>query len=177
MEKLIKIKDAYDKKIHKATIETYIIVVSRICKLFPLIKKCQPNITGIHTGMGTWSFNGYGIGISTEEECKGEEIKIKDVSIDDIVRSGCPDYYYLPVNKALKDICELLDMLVDTDQLNCSTLQDGFDDSGVLFIHSETSNQNNPFATPNKEYYKTCSHYKELIRAHVNISFVESKTN
>jgi len=151
--------------------KTAIKVAKEICRLFPYIKQVQPHITGVDTGMGCWSFIGYGIGFSTEDECKGEIVKIEDVTISDIVNDGSPDWYDFPTNKELKELCELLNFLVDVNGLNCSTWQDGFNDNGIIFIHSETSNQNNPFSIPNKAYHMDSSYYRGLVKQKVPIVF------
>lgn len=157
----------------KATSKAAASVAKKICKLYPAIKKVQPHITGIDTGMGTWSFNGYGIGTSTEDDYIGEEVKINDINISDVISNGSPDWYDFPINKELIEIVKLVDLLVDTGELNCSTWQDGFNENGVIFYHSETSNQNNPFSTPNKEYFMGLEYYKQLVKANVPVCFLD----
>ncbi len=161
------ISSVYENTLVKATGKTAVKVAKKICELYHAIQKVQPHITGINTGMGTWSFNGYGIGMSTEDECEGDEVKIDDVSIEDIVSNGSPDWYDFPTNK------ELVDFLVDVNELNCSTWQNGFNEKGIVFYHSETSNQNNPFATPNKDYFMGLDYYKQLVKAKVPVAFID----
>ena len=70
--KIKQIKSSLENEIIKATSKACVKVSKRVCELFPKVLEVQPNITGITTGMGTWSFDGYAIASSTEEECKGE---------------------------------------------------------------------------------------------------------
>lgn len=157
----------------KSNIKSAVKVSKTICLLFPLIKEVQPHIKSITTGMGTWMFNGHGVGICTEEKYKGEEYIIEDVHIADIITDGNGDFYKFPINDALKTITELLDLLVRVNELNCSTWQDGFNKDGVMFYYSETSNQNNPFGTPNKAYHMNSPYYKALIKAKVPVVFID----
>lgn len=87
------------------------------------------------------------------------------------MRDGISGDYEMDVNDALTEIVSLLDFIVDTDDLNCSAWQDGFNSKGVIFDHSETSNQNNPFSIPNKEYIMSLPYYKELIKNRVPVIF------
>lgn len=168
-----KLKKSHENAIRRATIKSAVRVAKEIWDNFRFIKHCQPFITGAHTGMGSWSFNGHGIGTSTEDECKGDEVKIEDTHIDDIVREGNPDWYDFPVNVALDETVKLLDLLTDENALNCSTWQDGFNKYGIIFRHSETSNQNNPFATPNKQYQMDNGYYRGLVKAKVPIVWID----
>jgi len=168
-----KISSDYNNAMINEKGKTAVSVAKKICELFPSVKKVQPHITGIYTGMGTWSFNGYGTGTSTEEDSIGEEVKIEDVSIDDIILNGSPDWYDFPTNKELIEITKLVNFLTDVSELNCSTWQSGFDENGIVFYYSETSNQNNPFSTPNKEYFMGLDYYKQLVKAKVPISWMD----
>lgn len=167
------ILESFEKDSLKAGIKAAVKVSKAICLLFPLIKEVQPHIKSIITGMGTWTFDGHGVGICTEEEHKGEEYIIEDVHIADIITNGNADFYKFPINDALKAIPGLLDLLVGVNELNCSTWQDGFNKDGVMFYHSETSNQNNPFATPNKAYFLNSPYYKALVKAKVPVIFID----
>lgn len=167
---------SHDTAVYKATCKTAVKVVKEICKLLPLIHEVQPNITGVNTGMGTWSFNGTGIGVSTEDECKGEIITIDDSSIEDAIINNNEDWYSFKTNKALRSLPALLNYLVAED-LNCSTWQDGFDLKGIVFYHSETSNQSNPFSTPNKEYFTDNDYYKMLVKNNIPITFISAGKN
>ncbi len=173
MRLLKKVKDSYENELSNATIKAAVQICAKICQLYPQILKVQPTITGIHTGMGSWSFNGHGVAISNEEECKGEEIIIEDTSIIDLVENGSQSWYDFKTNKALKDIVELVNYLVDGDSLNCSATQDGFNEKGVVFHYSETANQNNPFSTPNKKYVQNLHFYKQLVKAKVPVVLVD----
>lgn len=167
------IEKEYELSVAKSTSRIAVKVAKEICRLFPYIKQVQPQITGVDTGMGSWSFIGHGVGIATEHGHKGEIIIIDNVDIDDIVQNGAPDYYDFATNKELKEICKLLDFLVNVSELNCSTWQDGFNENGVVFVHSETSNQNNPFAIPNKDYHMDSAYYRGLVKSKVPIVFVD----
>lgn len=173
MKDLIKqVEKDYEQSILLATTKAAVKIAKRICQLYKDINIPQPHITGIDTGMGTWSFNGYGIGTSTDEEDFGEEVKFEDSDIYDILKDGsnCLEVY---TNDSIEEIIKLVDFLVDVNELNCSTWQEGFNEQGVIFRHSETSNQNNPFATPNKEYWMSSEYYRALVKAGVPIVFID----
>jgi hypothetical protein len=173
--KLESLVSSYENDIYKAEIKSAIKVVKRICELYPEILKVQPYITEIHTGMGAWTFNGYGVATSTDEECKGEEVKIDDTELGEFVVNGTSDYIDMPINKSLIEIAHLLNFLIGEDGLNCSTWQDGFNEKGIIFRHSETSNQSNPFSIPNKKYFTDDDYYKKLVKAGVPVIFIEEK--
>jgi hypothetical protein len=50
--------------------------------------------------------------------------------------------------------------------------QYGFNENGVAFLHSETSDQQNPFAVPNKIYWMETPYYKGLVKAKVPVVFI-----
>jgi hypothetical protein len=143
---------------------------SIICELYLKVLEVQPTITGISTGMGSWSFDGYALGKYTEEGEELEECRIDGIDLREVISEGTPDHYSLLINDALIEIVKALDFLVDAGRLNCSTWQDGFNEKGVIFDYSETSNQNNPFSIPNKKYITGLPYYKQLMRKGVPVT-------
>lgn len=168
-----KIKEKYENGIIVATTNAAVLVAKRICELYPYIKDAQPHITGIETGMGTWSFNGYAIGFSNEEENKGEEVIFDNIDAEEVLRNGS-HYCDIYTNDAITEIIGLVDYLVDVNGLNCSTWQEEFNDKGVAFRHSETSNQYSPFAIPNKKYWTDTLYYNLLIKSKVPVCFIDA---
>jgi hypothetical protein len=175
----------YERKVLAVTAEIAVEVAKQICIQFSKIKKVQPGITGIWTGMGTWDFQGNVIAFSMQDDDKGEEVNIDVNELDDIIRNINKnddfrdvnidnDWYSIPSNSAMTKIVELLDFYIETDQLNCSTWQHGFNEKGVVFEHSETSDQNNPFSIRDMEFWKDTKYYKTLIRAGVPVTFKDA---
>lgn len=171
--KITNLQASHEKGVHNQTLIAAAKAAKRVCELYPHIKLVQPNITSIESGMGSWSFNGKGIAYSTEEECKGDLVEIEDVRIYDVVKlRGLSDWYSLPINNELVEVVELMDFITEVNQLNCSTWQHGFNESGVMFLYSNSSNQNNPFATPNKKYWEEGDYYKRLKKIGAPIVFI-----
>lgn len=171
-----KISAARNKANLKTTIKAAVKIVKRICELYPKILEVQPKITGIHTGMGSWSFNGKGIAFSNEDENKGEEIEIDGVAIEDNIIEDNRSWYDFPANHELREIVQLVNYLICSNEgLNCSTWQNGFNEKGVVFYHSETSDQNNPFSVPNKAYLMNDDYYRAIVKANVPVVFIHDK--
>ena len=158
----------YEKSILQATNTAAVKISVRVMQLLSSIKEVQPYITGIYTGMGTWTFEGHGIGRYSIED-GGEEVKIDAVQIADVVKDVTSYSFEFAINTELIELVELLDYLTDAYQLNCSTWQEGFSEFGVVFYFSETADQNNPFSTRNKAYTKELDYYKRLVSAQAPI--------
>jgi hypothetical protein len=146
-------------------------VAKRVCKLFPRIKNVQPLITHISTGMGAWWFNGKMI---AKFDDNGEDVEMEADLLADYLRNfnGHVHVITANVNEALYEIIELMDYLCDVGDLNCSTWQNGFSESGVTFTYSEIENKNgNPFSIPTQGYHINTPYYKELVRHKCDINW------
>ncbi len=149
-------------------------VSSRICQLLPVIQEVQPFITGINTGMGTWSFNGEAVGIINEEgEDFGKQHKFEANGLENFIEDNEGVFFTVPINEALAEVVDLLNYLCgygNSEYLNWSSWQDGFTNDGVLFIYSEVENKTgNPFSIPTKKYFTDNHYYKFLLKEKVNI--------
>jgi hypothetical protein len=170
------LKKQYQNELIRITSEIAVNVANQIVIELGRIP-AQPGITGIVTGMGTWDFTGEVVAYSNQSEDIGERITYEIDGLDDLIRNDDCDneWYTVPCNISMKRIVELVDFLVDGNEnegLNCSSWQEGFSAKGVIFEHSETSDQNNPFSVPNMKYVKSTAYYKALKKAKVPIVFV-----
>ena len=179
MNKLKKIQDVHEDKVIKITSESAAKIAKEILRLLPLIQKAQPNITGVRTGMGCWSFTGAGIGYYQDVddmETFGKPFTIEDDNLEDMLTTPS-DWVRVPTNKWFKEFIELMDYFTDSSNegLNGSTFQAGFGNEGVIFIYSSKTKKDtaNPFSIPYKEYFTNDPYYKGLIKLKCPIHFID----
>ena len=166
-----KVRQARAKVTEKYAIQ----VIKKIVELFSDVQKIQPKLTGMHFGMGGWSFNGKATGHYNDE--LPENIReIDEFALRGILSEGLNKYVFTtPLNKEIKETALLADYLVDYSGkgLNYSTMIDGIDHRGVIFKREVSPKS--PFGHEPKATLIISSLYKNLKKAGVKCVVITEK--
>lgn len=159
----------------RATEKYAIQVIKKIVALFPQAQKIQPKITGLNFGMGSWGFDGKAIGHYNDEN-PIEKTDIDNYTLKRYLIEGNDRFVVtMSVNKELKETAELCEYLVDYSEngLNYSTMIDGVDHRGVIFIREVKPKS--PFGHEPKATLLKSSLYKNLKKAGVKCVVITEK--